>query len=618
MLQSARCGSMHGVSASCSNHHGYWNYAQHFIYNAAGAVTAMQLGNGRWESTVFNSRLQPTQIALGVTPAATNLLKLDYEYGATAAVNNGNVTKQTITVPTVCQSPGFTAVQDYTYDSLNRLKSATENITPSGGSQSMSWQQTFEFDRYGNRNFVEANTNFAGFEKLCESDTALCEELRKVLNPDVNQSDNRLSSSDGYVFDASGNTTRDPLLRKFTYDAENKQVKVESVDSGGTVTGTIGEYVYDGDGKRIKKIVPSPISPFTDEVTVFVYDAGGKLMAVYATVISHDPKVSYTTADHLGSPRLLTDENGATLSRRDFHPFGEEILTTHRHPDLGYTPDDVRQKFTGYERDKETDLDFAQARYLANHLGRFISADPLMMEVSRLGDPQAINLYIYTRNNPLRYVDPDGEKFKGTDGEEVELKREKVNGKKIWVIKSDNASDDLKKMVELVNDSGSRTASNMLKKLNKHDTMINLVIDTETSITDREIQRGSITIGLHQPHDKNGPIEFNEDTDKFEGRADASQSNPTAYREATITLFSKKMQELGYSGESLDARVVSVFGHEARHDLDPKQARAGITGTGSNEIWHPERNGKPKRRSPEYFEQKILRQIERKKGITVN
>src|SRR5690606_3394156 len=274
-------------------------------------------------------------------------------------VNNGNVTKQTISVLTVGQTPGFTAVQDYTYDSLNRLKSAVENITPTGGSQFMSWEQTFELDRYGNRNFVEANTNFTGFEKLCESESALCEELRKVLNPDVNQSDNRLSSSDGYVFDFAGNTTRDPQLRKFTYDAETKQVKVESVDSGGTVTGTIGEYVYDGDGKRIKKIVPSTVAPFNDEVTVFVYDAAGKLVAEYSTVTSQDPKVSYMTADHLGSPRILTDENGATISRRDFHPFGEEILTTHRHPDLGYTPDDVRQKFTGYERDNEIDLDYA-------------------------------------------------------------------------------------------------------------------------------------------------------------------------------------------------------------------------------------------------------------------
>ena len=82
---------------------GYWAYANNFTYNAAGAVTSMQLGNGRWESTTFNSRLQPTQIALGATPGATNLLDLDYSYGTTA--NNGNVISQTITVPTVGGTP---------------------------------------------------------------------------------------------------------------------------------------------------------------------------------------------------------------------------------------------------------------------------------------------------------------------------------------------------------------------------------------------------------------------------------------------------------------------------------------------------------------------------------
>ncbi len=106
MTQSAKClNGTPGTNTTCTSQAGLWNYAQNFTYNAAGAVTSMQLGNGRWESTQFNSRLQPTQIALGVTPGATNLLKLDYEYGATAAVNNGNVTKQMITVPTVGQSP---------------------------------------------------------------------------------------------------------------------------------------------------------------------------------------------------------------------------------------------------------------------------------------------------------------------------------------------------------------------------------------------------------------------------------------------------------------------------------------------------------------------------------
>ena len=63
---------------------------------------------------------------------------------------------------------------------------------------------------------------------------------------------------------------------------------------------------------------------------------------------------------------------------------------------------------TSYERDKETDLDFAQARYYSKNHGRFNSPDPLYIEIRRLTDPQQINLYSYTRNNPLTYTDPTG------------------------------------------------------------------------------------------------------------------------------------------------------------------------------------------------------------------
>jgi len=107
---------------------GFFNYAKHFTYTASGAVTSMRLGNGLWESTQFNARLQPVQIGLGTSVASQNLLKLNYDYGTND--NNGNVLSQTITVPAVGQIPGFTAVQNYSYDSLNRLKSAVENITP--------------------------------------------------------------------------------------------------------------------------------------------------------------------------------------------------------------------------------------------------------------------------------------------------------------------------------------------------------------------------------------------------------------------------------------------------------------------------------------------------------
>ena len=43
-----------------------------------------------------------------------------------------------------------------------------------------------------------------------------------------------------------------------------------------------------------------------------------------------------------------------------------------------------------------------------NKFGRFSSPDPLYLELRRLQDPQQINLYGYTRDNPLRFLDATG------------------------------------------------------------------------------------------------------------------------------------------------------------------------------------------------------------------
>ncbi len=416
MVQSAKCmEASPATNATCTSQAGLWNYAHNFTYNAAGAVTSMQLGNGRWESTTFNSRLQPTQIALGTVQNGTDKLKLEYGYGTTA--NNGNVISQTITVPTVGVNPGFTAIQSYSYDSLNRLESAEETI-----SSVQTWKQAFTFDRYGNRNFDEEETTTIPKNCGTSPNFTVCAADKKIVNPSINTANNRLSTSDDYVFDNAGNTTEDAHGRTFIYDAENKQVEVKD-----QYDNTIGEYFYDGDGKRIKKYVPN-----TSEVTIFVYDAAGKLVAEYSTIQPIAPKVSYTTADHLGSPRILTDENGATISRRDFYPFGEEILTEHRILALGYQPDDMRQKFTTYERDTETDLDFAQARYYNKRHGRFTSPDefkgnPIAVSLynkeeqeqalpyADIKNPQSLNKYQYCFGNPLLFIDPTGHKVELTN-----------------------------------------------------------------------------------------------------------------------------------------------------------------------------------------------------------
>jgi RHS repeat-associated protein len=181
-----------------------------------------------------------------------------------------------------------------------------------------------------------------------------------VTNPTISTTNNRLSSS-GYTYDYSGNLTADAGGHTYFYDAENKQIEVKNLSSV-----TIGQYWYDGNGKRVKKYAPG-----AGETTIFVYDITGKLIGEYSTLLNPTPQVSYLTNDYLGSPRINTDQNGAAISRHDYHPFGEGVLTSQRISNLGYAPDDNRKKFTGYERDEETGVDFAQGRYYASTLGRF-------------------------------------------------------------------------------------------------------------------------------------------------------------------------------------------------------------------------------------------------------
>jgi len=351
------------------------NYANAFNYTAAGAVSSMRLGNGRWENTAFNSRLQPTQIGLGGSATNTSLLKLNYGYGTTD--NNGNVKSQTI------NTGSSTFTQTYLYDSLNRLTEAKE---VSSGSQT--WKQNFGYDRFGNRTSLNEYTG---------------ENLTNNQTPQINAANNRFTTASGFVYDLNGNVITDNQGRTFNYDGENKQTKVTDTSSN-----IVGEYVYDGDGKRVKKVVPN------GETTIFVYNANSNLVAEYSTIVEPQAtaKISYLTNDHLGSPRITTDALGQIISRRDFKPFGEEISRT------GYGADVVRKKFTGYEKDDESSLNFAQARYQNSNVGRFTSPDEPLFDQWE-GKPQTWNLYVYALNNPLRITDPSGTGHVDKDGKWV-------------------------------------------------------------------------------------------------------------------------------------------------------------------------------------------------------
>jgi RHS repeat-associated protein len=117
--------------------------------------------------------------------------------------------------------------------------------------------------------------------------------------------------------------------------------------------------------------------------------------------------VEYHHVDAIGNVRAVTNGAGQVVERHDYLPFGEECTTGTCASNPGLNGGQPR-KFTGKERDAETGLDYFGARYYGSKIGRFTTTDPAYTIQENLVDPQRWNRYAYARNNPLRYVDPDG------------------------------------------------------------------------------------------------------------------------------------------------------------------------------------------------------------------
>ncbi len=105
----------------------------------------------------------------------------------------------------------------------------------------------------------------------------------------------------------------------------------------------------------------------------------------------------FHSTDHLGTVRLTTNATGGVLDPRRFWPWGEDVGTASA----------GRMGFAGMERDLESALPryYDHARSLETGKGRFLTPDMLSGNVE---DPLSWNRYAYARNNPLKYVDPDG------------------------------------------------------------------------------------------------------------------------------------------------------------------------------------------------------------------
>jgi RHS repeat-associated protein len=176
------------------------------------------------------------------------------------------------------------------------------------------------------------------------------------------------------------------------------------------------KFVYDGDGVRVLQVAISGTQVITtayasalevsitgtQRITKTYYSAGSQLIAMRQFTTPTNSVLYFLHSDHLGSTSLTTDQNGNALTRQLYDAWGNIRYVT------GTMPTDIG--FTGQRLDNSTGLMYYRARYYAQGLGRFISADTMVPD---LKNPQQFNRYSYVLNSPLAHTDPTGHECVG-------------------------------------------------------------------------------------------------------------------------------------------------------------------------------------------------------------
>ncbi len=118
-------------------------------------------------------------------------------------------------------------------------------------------------------------------------------------------------------------------------------------------------------------------------------------------------RLYYVFRDYLGSVRQICRSDGTLVQELDYDPWGGVSLSERTPDSSGSMAVPLFGRgFTGHEHLPWHGLINMNARFYDPVLGRFLSPDPL---VQAPWDSQNFNRFTYALNNPLCYVDEDGE-----------------------------------------------------------------------------------------------------------------------------------------------------------------------------------------------------------------
>ena len=292
---------------------------------------------------------------------------------------------------------GRTEETTYTYDPVNRLETVaypSETTFPNGR------DVVYAYDLAGNR------------ETETETDPVTTATLKDLIYDydAINRLDTITDNLDPaqnvtYQYDANGNTlskTKAGVETTFHYDVRDQLGEVRQDSS---ILGRYG-YGYDYDRRRILKIGADGRRHYTydqlsviteadeDGVTVSKYDYG---LDQLVSLDNRSEGRSFFHLDLLGSTVSLTDPLGTARQSIIYDAWGNE------RDRVGSSEN--KFTFTGHEKDEETGLIYAKARFYDSDIGRFLTQDPF---AGRPELPPSLHRYIYVGARPTVKIDPLG------------------------------------------------------------------------------------------------------------------------------------------------------------------------------------------------------------------
>ena len=154
--------------------------------------------------------------------------------------------------------------------------------------------------------------------------------------------------------------------------------------------------------------------------------------------------------------------------------------------------------FSAKEKDTETGLSYFGARYYSSDLSIWLSVDPMASKYPSLSP------YVYCANNPIKLVDPNGEKvFITGEGEEWATEQLSNSYQKLNITR-----DEFGMLSTEVDDitSLSKDEKKIYEAINSNDVIVNIIVETgnrfNTEFGDFEMDQSSGFAGNVLSNDK--------------------------------------------------------------------------------------------------------------------